>query len=157
MADLVVELYGTKIGVLAGPSWRTFDFVTDPDAIAEFGIDSQILSMVIPLTVVPVRSRKDRRQNFFGSCFQKDGCSHGSRSRPLSSSTVLSTAVGNLDMHTKNISLLHHPDGSMTLSPACDVVPQAHQSNDGEIALAIDGEYRHTAITMDHLLAEGRR
>jgi len=64
MADLVVELYGTRVGVLRGP-WRTFDFLTDPTAVAEFGIDSQILSVAIPLTVVPVRARKERRQNFF--------------------------------------------------------------------------------------------
>ncbi|HEX7162441.1 MAG TPA: HipA domain-containing protein [Trebonia sp.] len=31
---------------------------------------------------------------------------------------VVSVAVGNLDMHAKNISLLHRPDGTMTLSPA---------------------------------------
>jgi hypothetical protein len=28
MADLVVELYGTRAGVLAG-TWRTFDFLPD--------------------------------------------------------------------------------------------------------------------------------
>ena len=56
----------------------------------------------------------------------------------------------------KNISLLHVPDGAMTLSPAYDVVPQAHQPNDGEVALAIAGEYRHAAITKEHLVAEGR-
>jgi hypothetical protein len=50
---------------------------------------------------------------------------------------VVSVAVGNLDMHAKNISLLHRPDGSITLSPAYDVVPQAHQPNDGEVALAV--------------------
>jgi serine/threonine-protein kinase HipA len=69
---------------------------------------------------------------------------------------VVSVAVGNLDMHAKNLSLLHRPDGSMTLSPAYDVVPQAHQPNDGEVALAVGGEYRHAAITMEHLIAEGR-
>jgi len=31
-----------QVGVLAGP-WRTFDFVTAHEAVAEFGIDSQIL------------------------------------------------------------------------------------------------------------------
>jgi serine/threonine-protein kinase HipA len=35
-------------------------------------------------------------------------------------------------------------------------VPQAHQPNDGEVALAVGGEYRHAAITMNHLVAEGR-
>ena len=60
-------------------------------------------------------------------------------------------------MHAKNLSLLHLPDGSMTLSPAYDVVPQTHQPNDGEVALAVGGEYRHAAITMKHLIAEVAR
>lgn len=64
MANLVVELYGTRAGVLSGP-WRTFDFTPDPAAVARFGIDSTVLSVAIPLTVVAVRSRKERRQNFF--------------------------------------------------------------------------------------------
>jgi HipA-like protein len=69
---------------------------------------------------------------------------------------VVSVSVGNLDLHAKNLALLHLPDGSMTLSPAYDVVPQAHQPNDGEVALAVGGEYRHAAITLNHLVAEGR-
>jgi serine/threonine-protein kinase HipA len=69
---------------------------------------------------------------------------------------VVSVSVGNLDMHGKNLSMLHLPDGAMRLSPAYDVVPQAHQPNDGEVALAVGGEYRHAAITISHLLAEGR-
>jgi serine/threonine-protein kinase HipA len=44
----------------------------------------------------------------------------------------------------------------MTLSPAYDLVPQAHQPNDGEVALAVGGEYRHAALTMSQLVAEGR-
>ena len=64
MGDLVVELYGTRAGVLRG-TWRTFDFLPDPAAVTRFGIDSPILSVAIPLTVVAVRSRKERRQNFF--------------------------------------------------------------------------------------------
>jgi serine/threonine-protein kinase HipA len=69
---------------------------------------------------------------------------------------VVSVSVGNLDMHAKNLSLLHLPDGAMALSPAYDIVPQAHQPSDGEVALAVGGEYRHAAITMNHLVAEGR-
>ena len=38
MADLVVELYGTRVGALRG-AWRTFDFVPDPAAVARFGGD----------------------------------------------------------------------------------------------------------------------
>ena len=355
MADLVVELYGARAGVLTG-TWRTFDFLPDPAAVARFGLDSLILSVAIPLTVVPVRSRKERRQNFFrellpegrmlarlaqqadlvdqdvigllraygrdvagalqiwdpdvpgepkqpvleplSSARVADMLSHvqdnplgnkpiggktslagvqdkivlartesgwnrvidgwpsthilkpESRDYPTSiydeefgarfaqaagltsfptwieefagvpavvierydrspnapqgrihqedfnqvlgatgnqkyqkyggkvsleriarvfstvgdsdslerlfKHVVVSVAVGNLDMHAKNLSLLHRPDGSMTLSPAYDVVPQAHQPNDGEVALAVGGEYRHAAITMEHLTAEGR-
>lgn len=62
MASLIVELYGTRAGVLTGP-WRTFDFLPDAAAVTRFGIDSPILSMAIPLTAVAVRSRKERRQN----------------------------------------------------------------------------------------------
>jgi serine/threonine-protein kinase HipA len=69
---------------------------------------------------------------------------------------VVSVAVGNLDLHAKNISLVHRPDGRMTLSPAYDLVPQAHLPNDSEVALAVAGEYRHAAITLEHLAAEGR-
>ena len=69
---------------------------------------------------------------------------------------VLSVAVGNLDMHAKNISLLHRSDGTTTLSPAYDVVPQAHLPSDGEVALAVAGVYRHAAITTKDLVAEGK-
>jgi serine/threonine-protein kinase HipA len=355
MADLLVELYGARVGVLTG-TWRSFDFVPDPAAVARFGIDSPILSVAIPLTAVSVRSRKERRQNFFKELLpegrmltrlaQQAGLAEqdvigllraygrdvaGALQiwdpdvpgeprqpvlEPLSSARVadmlehvqdnplgnkpsggktslagvqdkivlartesgwnrvidgwpsthilkpesrdyptsiydeefgarfakavgltsfptwieeftgvpavvverydrspdapqgrihqedfnqalgatgnqkyqkyggkvslariarvfsafddrdslerlfrlvaVSVAVGNLDLHAKNISLLHRPDGSMTLSPAYDVVPQAHQPNDGEVALAVAGEYRHAAITMEHLIAEGR-
>jgi serine/threonine-protein kinase HipA len=355
VADLIVELYGMRVGVLAGP-WRTCDFLPDPAAVAEFGIDSPVLSVAIPLAVVPVRARKERRQNFFrellpegrmlarlalqagvaeqdvigllrgygrdvagalqiwdpdvpgepeqpaleplssagvadllehvqqnplgnkpfggktslagvqdkivlaradggwnrvidgwpsthilkpesrdyptsiydeefgarfalaigltsfptwieefagvpavvierydrspdapqGRIHQEDfnqvlgaagnqkyqkyggkvsldrvarvfaaAGDRGSLER-LFKLVVVSVAVGNLDLHAKNLSLLHRPDGSMTLSPAYDIVPQAHQPNDGEVGLAVGGEYRHAALTMDHLVSEGR-
>jgi serine/threonine-protein kinase HipA len=68
---------------------------------------------------------------------------------------VVSVAIGNLDLHAKNISMLHWPNGSMSLAPAYDVVPQAHQVNDGELALAVAGKYRHAEITRDDLIREG--
>ena len=67
---------------------------------------------------------------------------------------VLSVALGNLDMHAKNIALLHPQDGSVSLAPAYDVVPQVHLPNDGELALAVDGVYRHAAVDRSHLVAE---
>ncbi|SFK56371.1 type II toxin-antitoxin system HipA family toxin [Cellulomonas sp. KH9] len=72
----------------------------------------------------------------------------------LARMTVLSVAIGNLDMHAKNVALLHHPDGTVDLAPAYDVVPQTHLPNDGELALAVDGTYRHAAVTRSHLAAE---
>jgi serine/threonine-protein kinase HipA len=353
VADLVVKLYGTQVGVLSG-TWRTFDFVPDPAAVARFGIDSTILSVAIPLTAVTIRSRKARRQIYFREllpegrmlarlaqqaglidqdvigllrAFGRDiagalqiwdpgvpGEPRQPALEPLSSigvadmlehvqdnplgnkpsggktslagvqdkivlartgdgwnrvidgspSThilkpesrdyptaiydeeygarfaravglasfptwieefegvpaivierydrspdapqgrihqedfnqvlgatgnqkyqkyggkvslariaqvftsvgdlnslerlfklvVVSVATGNLDMHAKNVSLLHYPDGSMTLSPAYDIQPQAHLPNDGEVALAVGGEYRHASLTADHLIAE---
>ncbi|MHB1583537.1 MAG: HipA domain-containing protein [Acidimicrobiales bacterium] len=66
--------------------------------------------------------------------------------------TPLSVALGNLDLHAKNLSILHRPDGSMSLAPAYDVVPQAHLPNDGEVALVVGGEYCYAAITISHLV-----
>lgn len=74
--------------------------------------------------------------------------------RKLATMTVLAAAIGNLDMHAKNISLLHHPDGSVEIAPAYDVVPQRHLPNDGELALAVDGVYQHAAVTRADLVAE---
>ncbi|UFU07958.1 type II toxin-antitoxin system HipA family toxin [Ruania halotolerans] len=63
-------------------------------------------------------------------------------------------ALGNLDMHAKNISLLHPPDGSVRMAPAYDMVPMAHQDTDGEMALAVAEEYRHRQLTREHLVSE---
>jgi serine/threonine-protein kinase HipA len=67
---------------------------------------------------------------------------------------TLSVAVGNLDMHAKNVSLLHLPDGSMTLAPAYDMVPQLHQDVDPVVALHVAGVRRHRDIRAEHLIAE---
>jgi len=67
---------------------------------------------------------------------------------------TMAVAIGDLDMHTKNIGLLHATDGPVRLAPAYDVVPQAHLDNDGRLALAVNGTYRHVDIKADDLLAE---
>lgn len=67
---------------------------------------------------------------------------------------TLSVAVGNLDMHAKNLSLLHRPDGSMTLAPAYDIVPQLHQDVDPVVALHVAGRRDHADIRLAHLIAE---
>lgn len=74
--------------------------------------------------------------------------------RRLARMTVLAVAVGNLDMHAKNLALVHRRDGTVDLAPAYDVVPQTHLPNDGELALAVDRTYRHGAVTRANLAAE---
>lgn len=65
MTRLEVWLYGTRVGTLAGNSWRDFDFTPAPEAFARFGVLSTVLSEAIPLTVRPARSQAARRRNFF--------------------------------------------------------------------------------------------
>lgn len=67
---------------------------------------------------------------------------------------TLTVAVGNLDMHAKNLSLLHPPDGPARLAPAYDVVPLRHQPTDGELALAVNDVYRHAAVTIADIVVE---
>jgi serine/threonine-protein kinase HipA len=67
---------------------------------------------------------------------------------------TLSQAIGNLDMHGKNISMLHLRDGSTRITPAYDVVPQTHLDSDGKMALAINRKFLHAAITVDDLIEE---
>jgi serine/threonine-protein kinase HipA len=74
--------------------------------------------------------------------------------RILARMVVLAVGIGNLDMHTKNLGLLHAEDEDVTLAPAYDVVPQAHMPGDGKLALAVNKKYRHRDITRDDLLAE---
>jgi len=71
---------------------------------------------------------------------------------------TLAVAVGNLDMHAKNLSLLHPPDESARLSPAYDVVPLAHDPGiDGRMAMAINDVYEHSRIRRGDLIAEAGR
>ena len=69
---------------------------------------------------------------------------------------TMSVAVGNLDMHAKNLSILHHLDGSMRLAPAYDIVPQLHLGVGTQFAFAISDEFEHDRITRSHLIDAGR-
>lgn len=71
----------------------------------------------------------------------------------LAKMVVLAVGIGSLDMHAKNIGLLHLEDRTL-LAPAYDVVPQAHFSSDGKLALAINKKYLHIEITSHDLEAE---
>jgi serine/threonine-protein kinase HipA len=74
--------------------------------------------------------------------------------RRLARMVVLAVGIGNLDLHTKNLGLLHPADGDVTLAPAYDVVPQTHLATDGGMALAVNGKFRHQEISRDDLFAE---
>lgn len=67
---------------------------------------------------------------------------------------TIAVAVGNLDLHAKNISILHFSDGNSAMAPAYDLVPQKHQPNDGRMALAVNGKYEHSRITADDIAEE---
>ena len=71
--------------------------------------------------------------------------------------TTLSIAVGNLDMHAKNISVMHREDGTSELAPMYDIVPQMHQPFDKDFAFSVNGVFAHNAITRSDLVAEGQR
>ena len=77
--------------------------------------------------------------------FSKNG-DNDSLTKLLKLNTI-AVAVGNLDLHAKNISVLHFLDGNSTMAPAYDMVPQKHQSNDERMALAVNGKYEHSRIT----------
>lgn len=64
VGDLVVELYGQRLGALRG-DWRSFDLDPDPAAALRFGLDSTVMSIAVPLQVRSTRSRATVRRNFF--------------------------------------------------------------------------------------------
>ena len=67
---------------------------------------------------------------------------------------LFAIAIGNMDMHAKNISLLHYPNDTITLAPIYDQLPHRHLNNDGKMALAIDGEYTHASLSLAEIVRE---
>lgn len=67
---------------------------------------------------------------------------------------IFAIAIGNLDMHAKNISILHLPDERILLAPTYDQVPLRHQNTDGRLALAVGKECVHANITLAHIVNE---
>ena len=74
--------------------------------------------------------------------------------KKLASQLIFAAAIGNLDMHAKNISVLHPPDESVMLAPVYDQVPLRHQNTDGRMALATGGEYIHANISLENIVSE---
>ncbi len=72
----------------------------------------------------------------------------------LAKMLTLSVAVGNLDMHAKNISILHFENGTTRIAPMYDVVPQTQYDSDGEFAFSVNGVLDHAAITKADIIHE---
>jgi len=67
---------------------------------------------------------------------------------------IFALAIGNLDLHAKNISVLHYFDETSKLSPAYDLVPMQHYENIDRMAMSVGGEYLHANLKMKHIADE---
>lgn len=75
---------------------------------------------------------------------------------PFLALTTFNVAIGNTDAHAKNISVLHYPDGALSLAPAYDVSPHRHYAFSGRrAAMDINGLDDIDAIAAEDLVAEG--
>ncbi|MFB9163630.1 type II toxin-antitoxin system HipA family toxin [Arthrobacter psychrochitiniphilus] len=75
--------------------------------------------------------------------------------RKLAVITTLGVVISNLDMHAKNLGLLHYADGHIALAPAYDFVPHGlREGLDGQLALAVNKKYLHATVTKDDLVLE---
>ena len=72
----------------------------------------------------------------------------------FASQLIFAVAIGNLDMHAKNVSILHHMDETISLAPTYDQVPLRHHNTDGKMALSIGGEYIHANLTISEIVKE---
>lgn len=138
---LAVELHSTIIGALEGQA-HDFDFTPSAHDNQKY----QRIGGVVSLGRIAETLKKNLAEP------------HLVR---LARMVTLAVATGNLDMHTKNIGVLHPLDDDLTLAPAYDVVPQSQMAGDGELALAVNRKHRHDEITRNDLIAEfaswGRR
>lgn len=64
-------------------------------------------------------------------------------------------AIGNNDAHAKNVALMHLPTGT-ELAQVYDALPNLFQRSlvTWDLALAIDGQFDHRRMSVEHLLAE---
>lgn len=85
--------------------------------------------------------------------------------RALLRITTLNVVVGNADAHAKNLSILHHRDGSTALAPAYDITPTTFYRNiptseglkdmSDELGMKVNGKRSIHAVTADDLATEG--
>jgi serine/threonine-protein kinase HipA len=164
---LAVELHGTIVGALEGDA-RNFDFIPSAEGKGDKAtviFDEEYGSRLARrLGLASFETRVEEFDGLATLVIERYDRVGGRRVHQEDLSQALGASgnekyqeiggVGNLDMHTKNIGLLHPTDGPVRLAPAYDVVPQAHMKNDGKLALAVNRKYRHADVTGDDLLAE---
>ena len=73
----------------------------------------------------------------------------------LLQATFVNVLVGNGDAHGKNISLLHHRDGSVELTPLYDVMSTLYYGDD-KLAMYVDDVRRTSQVTRERLSNEAR-
>jgi serine/threonine-protein kinase HipA len=69
---------------------------------------------------------------------------------------ALNVLVGNGDAHAKNLSLLHHPTGALTLAPLYDLMCTLHYG-DRRLAMYIDAVQRTDRVTAKRIVNEAVR
>ena len=77
---------------------------------------------------------------------------------------TFSVAVGNADLHGKNISMLHRPDGTVALAPTYDAMCATHydvaagsKAVDTELAMFIGPKTDILTVALDDLVTEAKR
>ena len=66
---------------------------------------------------------------------------------------TLNVLLGNGDAHAKNFSLLHHPLGTLRLTPLYDLMSTLYYGDD-QLAMHIDNVRRTNRVTADRIVNE---
>jgi serine/threonine-protein kinase HipA len=74
----------------------------------------------------------------------------------LLQATTLNVLLGNGDAHGKNLSLLHHGSGALTLTPLYDLMSTLHYG-DYRLAMSINSVQRSDRVTADRIANEAVR
>jgi serine/threonine-protein kinase HipA len=74
----------------------------------------------------------------------------------LLQATTLNVLLGNGDAHAKNLSLLHHGSGALTLTPLYDLMSTLHYG-DNRLAMSIDTIQRTDRVTAERIADEAMR
>jgi serine/threonine-protein kinase HipA len=67
---------------------------------------------------------------------------------------TVNVAIGNVDMHAKNVSLVADETGAVRMAPLYDIVPMLDYSPQGQSGLAVAGNSTLTEITRETLVLE---